>query len=70
MTKREAMKLLSAKLKCMIREVSGTDPECNQRKCNDCSLCYAQGNMGEQKEALRIAVEALCWDIRNGNDTI
>ena len=27
--------------------------------CDNCSLNYEQGNMGEQKETLRMAIEAL-----------
>ena len=41
------------------RETSGTDFDCNNSNCDECSLCYEQGNMGEQKEALDMAIKAL-----------
>lgn len=59
MTNEEAKKMLEAKLECMKRETSGTDIDCNHRNCDECSLCYEQGNMGEQKEALSVAIKAL-----------
>lgn len=59
MTVEEAKEMMKAKLECMTREVSGADQECNAKKCDDCDLCYAQGNMGEQKEWLRMGIEAL-----------
>ena len=59
MTKAEATNMLKAKLECLTRETSGTDFDCNNRNCDDCSLCYEQGNIGEQKEALDMAIQAL-----------
>ena len=59
MTNEEAIEMMKAKLECMTREVSGVDQDCNMNKCFECDLCYAQGNMGEQKEWLRMAIEAL-----------
>lgn len=59
MTNEEAQIMLEAKLKCLTRETSGTDIDCNHRNCDECSLCYEQGNMGEQKEALNLAIQAL-----------
>ena len=59
MNNEEAKKKLKAKLECLKRETSGTDIDCNRRNCDECSLCYEQGNMGEQKEALDMAIEAL-----------
>ena len=59
MTNEEAKKMLKAKLECLIRETSGTDRDCNYKDCDECKLCYAQGNMGEQKEALELAIKAL-----------
>ena len=38
---------------------NGTDFDCNNSNCDECSLCYEQGNMGEQKEALDMAIKAL-----------
>lgn len=59
MTYNEAKKLLLAKLTCMIRETSGTYSDCNNHNCDECNLCYEQGNMGNQKEALKVAMNAL-----------
>ena len=59
MTIDECVKMLIAKEKCIERETSGTDTDCNYHNCDKCSLCYEQGNMGEQKEALRFAVDTM-----------
>ena len=59
MTIDEAKKMLEAKLKCLIAETSGTNYDCNQHLCEGCSLNYEQGNMGEQKQALEMAIKAL-----------
>ena len=59
MTNEQAKKMLAAKLECLKRETSGTDFDCNNSNCDECSLCYEQGNMGEQKEALDMAIKAL-----------
>ena len=59
MTNQEAVNMLKAKIECMKRETSGIDSDCNDRYCDNCDLCYAQGTMGEQKEALRMAIDAL-----------
>ena len=59
MTNEQAKKMLKAKLECLKRETSGTDFDCNNSNCDECSLNYEQGNMGEQKEALDMAIKAL-----------
>lgn len=59
MTNEEAKNILVAKLICLTRETSGTDVECNSHNCENCGLNYDQGNMGEQKEALDMAIKAL-----------
>lgn len=59
MTNEQAKKMLKAKLECLKRETSGTDFDCNNSNCDECSLCYEQGNMGEQKETLDMAIKAL-----------
>ena len=59
MTNEQAKNFLKAKLECFKRETSATDFDCNNSNCDDCPLCYEQGNMGEQKEALQIAIKAL-----------
>ena len=59
MTIDECAKMLIAKIECMKRETSGTDTDCNAQKCDDCSLCYEQGTIGQQKEALMYAVDIM-----------
>lgn len=59
MTNEEAKKKLKAKHDCLKRDISGKDKDCNFRRCDECGLCYEQGNMGEQLEALDIAIKAL-----------
>lgn len=59
MDNQEAIKILEAKSKCMKREVSGTDFDCNFRNCYKCDLNYEQGTIGNQIEALSMAVSAL-----------
>lgn len=59
MTIDDCIKILIAKEKCMKRETSGTDTECNLHNCIDCSLCYEQGTTGEQKMALLFAVDTM-----------
>ena len=59
MTNEQAKNMIKAKLECLKRETSGTDFDCNNSNCDECSLCYEQGNMGEQKEALDMAIKAL-----------
>ena len=59
MTNEEAKKMLKAKLECFKNEISGINHDCNMRLCDGCSLNYEQGNMGEQKEALEMAIKAL-----------
>lgn len=54
-----AIKMLEAKLKCMTRETSGINENCNCKLCESCSLNYEQGNIGEQKEAISIAIYVL-----------
>lgn len=59
MTILEVIKILESKAECMRRETSGTDKDCIYRNCDECDLCYAQGTMGEQREALLMAAEVL-----------
>lgn len=59
MTNEEAKKMLKAKLECLKNETSGINYGCNMRLCEGCSLNYEQGNIGEQKEALDLAIKAL-----------
>ena len=55
----DAIKMAKADLMCMERDVSGQDEMCNSHKCEECSLNYERGNVGEQKEWLRMAIKAL-----------
>lgn len=59
MTIEDCTKILIAKEKCMERETSGIDTDCNLHNCDDCFLCYEQGTVGEQKEALRFAINIM-----------
>lgn len=59
MTNQEAIKRLTAKAKCLQRDTSGIDVDCNSCNCGSCELCYEQGTMGKQMEALTIAISAL-----------
>ena len=59
MTREEAIKMAKADLKCVERDTSGQDEMCNSHKCDECSLNYERGNIGEQKEWLRLAIKAL-----------
>ena len=59
MTNEEAKKMLKAKLECFKNETSGINYDCNMRLCDGCPLNYEQGNMGEQKESLQMAIKAL-----------
>jgi ribosomal protein S27E len=62
MTNEEAVKMLKAKRKCLIQDVSGVYDDCNRRLCNECYLNYEQGNMGQQAEYLRMSIEALAQE--------
>lgn len=59
MNREEAIKMAKADLKCMERDTSGQDEMCNNHKCDECSLNYEKGNIGEQKEWLRMAIKAI-----------
>ena len=59
MTREEAIRMAKADLKCMERDVSGRDEMCNSHKCDECNLNYERGNIGDQKEWLRMAINVL-----------
>lgn len=67
MTREEAIKMAKADLKCMKRDTSGQDEMCNSHKCDECSLNYERGNIGEQKEWLRLAIKALEQKSKTGH---
>lgn len=52
----EAKNILHAKLDCMY--TCGLF-NCDKKECDSCYLMYAQGTLGEQKEALELAFKAL-----------
>ena len=59
MKESEAVKKLRAYLKCKAREVKGIYEDCNNKRCDDCDLCYMQGTTGEHMTAIGIAIQAL-----------
>lgn len=58
MTREEAIKMLKAKRHCIELDTRGVR-DCNEQNCDNCSYNYEQGNMGEQKQALDMAIKAL-----------
>ena len=59
MTESEAIEKLEANLECQKKQVYGRFEDCNIDKCDDCELCYKQGNNGERIESTKIAIQAL-----------
>ena len=59
MTESEAIEKLEANLECQKKQVYGRYEDCNIDKCDDCELCYKQGNNGERIESTKIAIQAL-----------
>ena len=59
MTESEAIEKLRAYLKCKVREVKGIYEDCNNKRCDDCDLCYMQGTTGEHMISIGIAIRAL-----------
>lgn len=59
MTREEAKEKLQAYLECKTKQTQGIWEECNDDLCDNCDLCYLQGNNGEHKESVRLAIEAL-----------
>ena len=62
MTNEEVIKHLTAKLECLTRS-KGVREKCDSynsyEECYECDLGYKQGNIGEQIESLKIAIQAL-----------
>ena len=56
MTESEAKGFIQGKLDCM-KKCSVFNVRDNG--CDNCEYCYSQGNFGNQKDALRIAINAL-----------
>jgi len=55
----EAVEKLRAYLKCQKRLVKGTDVDCNNKRCDNCSLLYMQGTTGEHLTSIELAIQAL-----------
>ena len=73
MTREEAIKIIKATKMCLEKEANGIDDDCNFHNCDDCNLCYEQGNSIEKQKAYQMAIKALeqqktgQWeDISNG----
>lgn len=59
MNNSEVLEKLRAYLKCRGRQVKGIYVNCNNKKCDNCDLCYMQGTVGEHIEAIEVATQAL-----------
>ena len=59
MTESEAIEKLRAYHKCQRLQVKGIYEDCNEKLCDNCDLCYAQGNVGEHIKSIEIAIQAL-----------
>ena len=59
MTESEAIEKLRAYHKCQRLQVKGIYEDCNEKLCDNCDLCYAQGNTGEHIESVKVAIKAL-----------
>lgn len=58
MTESEAIEKLKAYHKCQGLQEKG-NKDCHERLCEDCDLCYAQGNTREHIKSIEIAIQAL-----------
>ena len=59
MEESEAIEKLRAYHKCQRLQVKGIYEDCNEKLCDNCDLCYAQGNAGEHIKSIEIAIQAL-----------
>ena len=59
MTNSEAVEKLNAYRICQKRQVLGIYEDCNNKRCDNCDLCYMQGTRGEHIEAIETAISAL-----------
>lgn len=59
MTENEAIEKIRAYSKCLARQVKGIYEDCNNKRCDDCDLCYMQGTTGEHRKTIDIAIQAL-----------
>lgn len=70
MTESEAIEKLRAYHKCQRLQVKGIYEDCNEKLCDNCDLCYAQGNTGEHIKSIEIAIQALEKQIPKKPDCI
>ena len=59
MKESEAIEKLRAYHKCQRLQVKGIYEDCNEKLCDNCDLCYAQGNTGEHIESVEVAINSL-----------
>ena len=59
MTENEAIEKIRAYSKCLARQVKGIYEDCNNKRCDECDLCYMQGTTGEHRKTIDIAIQAL-----------
>ena len=59
MNERDALEKLQAYVKCQKLQVKGIYEDCNEKRCDDCDLCYAQGTFGEHIESVELAIKSL-----------
>ena len=60
MTESEAKGFIQGKLDCMNKcNVFEREHSYNTDLCDNCDYCYSQGNFGNQKEAFKVAINAL-----------
>lgn len=55
-SREDAIKFLKAHSECEKKKVKGIYEECNEELCDNCDLCYAQGNWGEHIKATDKAI--------------
>lgn len=55
-SREDAIKFLKAHSECEKKKVKGICEECNEELCDNCDLCYAQGNCGEHIKATDKAI--------------
>lgn len=59
MTESEAKEMLEAYMECDRQKNEVVyEKQCHE-DCDNCELCYAQGTVGEHKEAVNMAIKAL-----------
>lgn len=58
-SREDAIKFLKAHSECEKKKVKGICEECNEELCDNCDLCYAQGNCGEHIKATDKAIRTI-----------